>query len=126
MLMAALGANVFIVTVRDCAMFGKFLSERDAMGSFIGHEGALALLFSRTIGAISATRVPSTWKLRADPPRSTRVSTVFLSNCPPARRPTNVSSASTAFPEPSRGARPPTRIASRRENWGLENGGNHV
>src|SRR5262245_39061191 len=42
-------------------------------------------MFSRTIGAISATRTPSTWKLRAEPPRSTSVRTTFLSPQPALR-----------------------------------------
>jgi hypothetical protein len=44
---------------------------------------ASRLRLARRIGAMSATRVLSMWKLRAEPPRSTRVSTVFLCEVAP-------------------------------------------
>ena len=39
---------------------------------------ASRLILAAMIGGESLTRVPSTWKLRADPPRSTSVKTAFL------------------------------------------------
>jgi len=69
----SIAANIFFVGVMDSVMAGELAANFLVPRGFI----SIQLGFAWDVGAISAMRTQSTWKLRAEPPRSTRVSTVF-------------------------------------------------
>ena len=79
MLVCYVAAYVFVLLVVDGFMARKFLPTSPIVLRFIGHHRAFASdICADDRIACRQCGVPSTWKLRAEPPRSTRVSTTLL------------------------------------------------